>query len=555
LVSDLEKIPHIQDVLAEKSEWWKPEESTKPPKSESLPDWIGGAYRVVLGGKNPVTMDNITYGDSPPEGISWMTRQESAKPKKESLLVGRKNSTQKTTSTQAPRVDYGKSVYIAQGCVALTISSILWQGFSYFTNGSVSLDSLAYVITIHGSVGAILIYFTYLISGIRETLTKINMKFNLLISQKKDLLKKLETVNESIKANKVQKLKVSELIRKITTLEAQQKTKSAELESEFSAPISEVESELKRINLSQNEEDGKLVSQMQTTIQKIEDRIAHIENNRKGEVSKASKQISKIQEETSALLQKLRLELHKKMAVEMCKVPINSGCIEGWMTSVTKLHQAGILNSSDIFEVEWCHGIGMICTKTNGTRVEFRGISKRMTQSLNDWLLALRKNSKTRHYNLAPEVSRQIRDDETKNIERLSEILSLKMDVFDSEQLMESREKDSEQKRFLDLREKTRIDFESRRKQVALKQKDIKNNYEKRYRELVEPLVSAILDTSSIILRKETEIRNESSNTEASKTALELKLSEMSESLSFVEMHKDAHKSVCFRHYLGRVFS
>jgi hypothetical protein len=178
-----------------------------------------------------------------------------------------------------------------------------------------------------------------------------------------------------------------------------------------------------------------------------------------------------------------------------------------------------------------------------------------MTQSLNDWLLALRKNSKTRHYNLAPEVSRQIRDDETKNIERLSEILSLKMDVFDSEQLMESREKDSEQKRFLDLREKTRIDFESRRKQVALKQKDIKNNYEKRYRELVEPLVSAILDTSSIILRKETEIRNESSNTEASKTALELKLSEMSESLSFVEMHKDAHKSVCFRHYLGRVFS
>lgn len=556
LVSDLQKIPHIEDVLAEKIDWWKPDETTKRAKNEPLPDWIG-AYRVVIGDKNPVTLDNITYGDSPTAGDSWITTQESAKPKKELVSVKLKTSLQKAAPTQAPRVDYGKSVYISQACVALTICSSLWQGFSQFTNGLASLGSLVYVITLHGFVGIIFIYLAYLRSKVRGTITKIDSELSVSLLKKGDLCKKLASINNKIQANEVQKHLVSELKRNMQALEEQHKTKAAELESEFLGPISEVESELNRINLLENQKDGKMVIQMQTTINKIEDRIVYIENNRQVEVTKTHNQINKIQEETSVLLQKLRLELHKKLSVEMSKVPINSGCVDGWMSSVTKLHQAGIMNSSDIFEVEWRQGVGMICTKTSGSRVEFRGISKRMTQSLNDWLVALRNESKAKHINhdLAPEVLRQIRDDETNNIERLSEILRVKMDVFDSELLNLSREKNSEQQRFIDLREEIKIEFESRRKQVASKKIQIKNNYENRYRELVEPIISSITNKKHLVLEKSIETASESSNLLALKKCLELELSEKKQALIFFEMQKDAHKLVSFRHYLRRVFS
>jgi len=535
LLSDLENIPHIKDVLTE-CEWWKEEHQKQSRKKRHLPDWI--VQEEITGEWQETTQDNSKHTQTPTTAI-------------------RNDTEQKLALTQASRVDYGKAVFLAQACVALVICSSILQGFLQVTHGQASLGLLAPIISLHIAGGVILEYCMYFYSTyeICERITKMNSDYSELVTKTAILRKQLETVKSNILSNNKRVQEVAEMKQKLESHQKQHKIRLANLDEEFKLPTTKIEADLKQIDCSEVAELNDLKSKHIHKVGQIKQRIDSINTDRQSQITVFDEKTAKIKYETEALIESRRLEKFKKVSLEV-SAPIRSGAIEGWFVSVKKLHQAGIHNASDIFEVPDYAGC-LVCIRTDGVRVKIPGIGRNMAENLQAWLKNVRNKSRLSRtlVELDPDELRRIREDESKKKSALAEIKKSIEEQYAVDEKKELKETHTQEERFKERQAAIKRQFEIQRDELERRKTDCKGLYRDKYKLALESIDDSINELTENISRRERLIVSGTTNGESSKKIIAQELAVNMQNIELLELKIRTHHEVSFGHFLRGVFS
>lgn len=556
LATDLEKIPHIEDVLVEKIDWWKPDETKKSKKTDFLPDWIETDQPVPTR-RNSVTPDTVAYGDSPPIGDSWITTRDNSKSKSSLASVIRNDAEQKLALAETSRFDYGKFIFIAQGCVGLVICSALWQVFIQFTHAKASLGTLISIISFHIAGVAVLLWFTYLYfsSRTREIVARINSDYSSLRHQIASLKNRLNLIKENILADYSLKQEVDEMNQKLKDLQKKHKIRLGKLDNEFNDPITEIEADLNQISISESEALNELRVNHGCDMKQIKDRIEAIDSDRKSRLIVVQNKIEQVEREAESILTSRRLKKYQSLVLKT-SAPIKSGSIEGWMDSVKKLHLAGIMNASDIFEVSYYIHC-MKITKTTGENVTIPGISKRMTENLRGWLESVRK--KSGYSQILVEVDsgelRTIRDEEAQKKSGFLEIIGKIDESSGIEKEKESGKMNFLKDQFKETQAKIKARYELERDGLESRKTACRNLYQNRYKQSLDAIETSINELRGKISKHERLIAVGGVNSDSLKKAIEQELAVKMQNFELLESKVKSHQKISFTHFLQRVFS
>ena len=454
------------------------------------------------------------------------------------------------------QVNYDKAVVWGRVCLGIFTGSGLLHAFLRMSNGSASLFSLVTGMILYFASGLILVWVLYLKSRVLVRISMFESEGMVLHDQAAGLKMRIAAIEESNLAESKEQSKVSEMSLKLTEVQNQHKAKLVTIDAEFAESVTKIESDFELIELLEKEELYKLEIEEDSAIEQCDGRIKAIDIAHRAKVIQIQGQLKKVEEDTEELLVSRRLAKHKKMLLEMCKAPIESGKIDGWMSSVSKLHSSGIHDASDIYDVSWRPEVGLICMRTDGIRVKIHGISKRMTENLNGWLLNVRYRAKVdlSRFEIDSEELGKIVGDEAEEKSRLSEILRLTEDQYAVDHSAEASRKLSQQQRFKELWDGIKVKFDKRRKKIYQRRQEIENLYAAKYRETLEPLDIFIKELEEKIAKQNAAIMNRMKYNELLKGSLETELLKKNDSLMHLNLQISAHQVVCFRHYLSRLF-
>ena len=441
LISDLEKIPHIEDVLKEKSEWWKIDEKKiiKPVKPKRVPDWL-----------------------SLPD-------------------IGEKTETN-PTFPKVTSIGYGKSILIAQVffCIAL-IFSIFSGCHHIFLTGN--YESLIYIILLEFIIVIAFMYLMYLISIPYKNYSNIKAGITYLSIEECNILKEIQKIQDKFQENEDKKNDVTKLKKILKTLEDNKEIDKSKLDFDFLPRINDIKQKLKLTDPDKNEKYTNMQEQMQNKVNEIQSLINIIESKRQKNINSYDTQILGIKKSSEMRRRNLELELSKKLLIEKSDVPIEFGTVEGWAMSVKQLHQNGIKKFGDIEKVDWLSGVGMICWKMNGERIEISNISSRMTNNLRYWLFDT-QNNLMRNLpipDLDPDVLQEIKNDETSKIDKLKEKLNIDKKQFDKEISDKIIAKELEEEKYKNLIKELKINLQKEKKLLKDEKKMLDELYEKEY--------------------------------------------------------------------------